>query len=83
MNTYNGHIATYEKLREIFGDAEFQNYETVPKHLHEDAIKALNGRAETYIDINSDHPLAKWARKKTGRDKPIPKHPAFDEEDDR
>ena len=41
-----------------------EGFESLPENLHQDAQKELNGLKETIVDLNTQTPLAQWARKK-------------------
>jgi len=43
---------------------ELKGLEPLPEELNKEAEKVLNGKKETYVDLKSDSPLAKWAQKR-------------------
>lgn len=43
---------------------ELKGLEPLPEVLNKEAEKILNGKKETYVDLKSDTPLAKWAKKR-------------------
>jgi hypothetical protein len=42
-------------------------FTAVPKHLRAAALAALGEEMRAQVDLNSDHPLAKWARKQNAK----------------
>ena len=47
-----------ERMKEL---TKTKGYEPVPKRMQEQAETALEGKKESYINLNGDSDLAKWA----------------------
>lgn len=58
MNPNTGHLVDLEKLPEFRNAPE---YEPVPAHLYDEAVRRLAGKAETYVPKQSRSPLARHA----------------------
>jgi hypothetical protein len=61
MNTDTGHLVDLDKMPDFRGNPD---YEPVPAHLHDEAVRRLNGKAETYVPKRGRTPLAKHAAEK-------------------
>jgi hypothetical protein len=46
---------------------ERARFTAIPKHLRAAAYAALGEEMRAQVDLNSDHPLAKWARKQNAK----------------
>jgi hypothetical protein len=59
MNPYTGHLIERDAATQVSPD-----YSRIPKRLEAEARRAMKDATETYIDLNSNSPLANWAEKK-------------------
>lgn len=57
-----------EKIKE-----NLKGLEPLPDELQKEAEKELAGQKETYVDLNSDSPLAKWAADRRKKNTPAMK----------
>ena len=58
-----------EKAFEELAEEEAKRFRKVKKELEEEAIKELEGKDKTFIDLKARTPLAKWAKQERKMDK--------------
>jgi hypothetical protein len=61
MDTTTGRLVDLELLPELRRDP---NYQPVPFYLREEAVRALDGRAEAHVSEHGSNPLSEWRRER-------------------
>lgn len=62
MNINTGELMMLRAEQAKLLEKEIEGFVKVPTELEEEAIKALDGKEKTIVDLESDTPLANWAR---------------------